>query len=730
MALPRILISLPSACPKKMASSLFAGARYWGLLAKYVFDRTQGGGIYEDLTTSVDKDVQVSVEFPVGVESGTWSIRAIYMKSGLEIDLWSLTYPIVLRRTVPVIGAVKKSATLAAGATNGGLQNQHFFWHRKFELASGTCRGLFFQEQPLLLPPCSHLCFSRPRIVNHESRRHRMIKRLTVRNYAIIEELEINFPEGLTIITGETGAGKSILLGALGLIMGERADLKALYNEAEKCVVEGIFDVKPYNLNGFFQENDIDYEAECVVRRELTPSGKSRAFVNDTPVTLDVLRQLTGALVDLHEQFDTLDIHQVSFQLRMVDALAGNRSLLETYQSGYRQYTQDRKRLEKMKEQNARSAQELEFLNFQLAEFQKAELTEGEQERIEAEQQRLTHAEEIKRTLAAAFHYLCDGEQPLTGQLQDVVRSVSEVRKFHPAIPDLHRRLEGLAVELEDLAGEFEKVADSTEFDPGRIVEIQQRLDVIYRLQQKHRVASVKELLDIQATLQQQLDAIGDLSSDIERLEIEISKQEKTLGELARQLSEKRQHVAPAFTQKVLGLLAQLSMSHARFEVDFKTTANLTATGADEVNFLFAANPGSRLQLIKDVASGGELSRLTLVTKSLVASAIPLPTLIFDEIDAGVSGDVALKMGNILRQLSNHHQVVVITHSPQVAAKADAHYFVYKKTGENTTVTKVKLLDDAERVRSLAVMLSQNPPSEAALANARELIGDLLPEAP
>jgi DNA repair protein RecN (Recombination protein N) len=550
-----------------------------------------------------------------------------------------------------------------------------------------------------------------------------MIKRLSVRNYAIIEELEINFPAGLTIITGETGAGKSILLGALGLIMGERADSKSLYNEQEKCVIEGIFDVSPYDLKDFFEENDIDFEAECTVRRELTPAGKSRAFVNDTPVTLDVLRQLTGALVDLHLQFDTLDIHNVSFQLRMVDALAGNKQLLADYQAAYRIFTQNKKRLAQMREQNARSAQDLEYLNFQIDEFQKAELTDGEQERLEAEQDSLTHAEEIKRNLSAAFHHLSDGEMPLTGQLNDVLRSIGEVRKYHLALPDLHRRLESLALELDDLAAEFERVADSTEANPERLMEVQLRLDVIYRLQNKHRVASVKELLDIQENMQRQLDEIGDLSGEIEKLEIELEAEEKSLRGLASQLSERRKNAAPSFAAKVLELLAQLSMPHTRFHVDFKEANGLTATGTDDVNFLFAANPGSRLQLIKDVASGGELSRLTLVTKSLVASAIPLPTLIFDEIDAGVSGDVSLKMGNILRQLSNHHQVVVITHSAQVSAKADAHYFVYKKTDATSTATKVKLLTPDERVRSIAVMLSQNPPSEAALANARELMG-------
>ncbi|MEO1258498.1 MAG: DNA repair protein RecN [Bacteroidota bacterium] len=550
-----------------------------------------------------------------------------------------------------------------------------------------------------------------------------MIKKLSIRNYAIIEELEINFPEGLTIITGETGAGKSILLGALGLIMGERADSKSLHDDSQKCIIEGTFQVNKYKLQAFFEEKDLDYAEECLIRRELSPSGKSRAFVNDTPVRLDTLKQLTAALIDLHEQFDTLDIHNVSFQLRMMDALAGNHELLQTYEALYRKYTSDKKKLKDLIEQNNRSSQETDFLQFQLSEFNEVELVAGEQEKLEAEQRQLTNAEEIKTTLSAAFHNLTDGETPIAGQLKEVLRQITEVKKFHPNIPVLHQRLESLSVELEDIAGEFEKVAESTEFDPERIAEIQSRLDLIYRLQNKHRVNSIDELLDIQTTIQEKLSSFGDLSSAIEDLEKSIGVQEKDLQGIASQLSEKRQRSAPAFTKKVLSLLKQLSMPHTRFAVQFKVLDQLSATGTDEIHFLFAANPGSRLQPIKDVASGGELSRLTLVTKSLVAAAIPLPTLIFDEIDTGISGDVSLKMGNILRKLSNHHQVINITHSPQIASKADAHYFVYKKVGANTTTTKVKRLNPEERVRSIAVMLSKNPPSESALQNARELMG-------
>ena len=468
---------------------------------------------------------------------------------------------------------------------------------------------------------------------------------------------------------------------------------------------------------------DLDYAPECIIRRELSPSGKSRAFVNDTPVRLNTLKQLTGALIDLHEQFDTLDIHQVSFQLRMIDALADNNDLLQEYQSHFKKYTADKRKLQQLIEQNNRSSQETDFLQFQLNEFNEAELMPNEQGKLEAEQARLTNASEIRTALSAAFRNLTEGETPINGQLQEVLRQIGEVKNFHPDLPNLHQRLDGLLTELEDIASEFEKVADGTESDPERIAVIQSRLDTIYRLQNKHRVSSVAELLAIQSNIENKLASLGDLSAEIEALEKGIAGQEKNLQSIARQLTDKRKKAAPSFTKKVLTLLRQLSMPHTRFEIEFKKLEHLSSTGADEVNFLFAANPGSRLQPIKDVASGGELSRLTLVTKSLVAAAIPLPTLIFDEIDTGISGDVSLKMGNILRKLSNHHQVINITHSPQIASQADAHYFVYKKVNADTTTTKVKLLNDEERIRSIAVMLSQNPPSESALQNARELMG-------
>jgi len=550
-----------------------------------------------------------------------------------------------------------------------------------------------------------------------------MIKRLHIRNYAIIEHLDIDFAKGLTIITGETGAGKSILLGALGLIMGDRADTKSLYNQEEKCIIEGVFDLAAHDLRDFFAENDLDYETEVVVRRELTPSGKSRAFVNDSPVTLKVLQDLSSELIDLHQQFDTLDIYSHSFQLRMIDALAGNKEILLQYRNLYREYSSNQRKLAELLHRNEQSTKEMDFIQFQLEEFNKAELQAGEQESLEEELTRLTHAEDIKRTLGLAFDALTENEQSIVGQMQSLGNALVTIGKYAPKLAEYSDRFANMIFELREMSNEFEKVADQTDYDPERILEAQQRLDLIYRLQKKHTVASVDELLAIQSNLEQQLAGFADLGNEINSLRSTISTQEEQLFRWADDLGDRRQAVIPGYEQKVVDMLGQLAMPYAQFKIESRKLEQLNPTGLDEVQFLFAANRGSRLQQIKDVASGGEMSRLALVTKSLVASAIPLPTLIFDEIDSGISGDVALKMGNILRNLSNEHQVVTITHSPQVASKADRHYFVFKVDKPDRTITNVRMLSDDDRVRAIAVMLSQNPPSDSALVNARELLG-------
>lgn len=552
-----------------------------------------------------------------------------------------------------------------------------------------------------------------------------MIQKLIIRNFAIIDVLEIDFSEKLTIITGETGAGKSILLGALGLIMGNRADNVSLYNPELKCTVEGHFNIGDYDLQSFFESNELDYEDILVVRREITPQGKSRAFINDTPVNLKVLSQLSGSIIDLHLQFDTLDIHEISFQLRMLDALANNKILLKHYQFQYKQYQQHLKELELLEDKNRKSAKEVEFIQFQLKEFNKAEFKENEQSTLESNLLVLNNAEIIKKNASQVAHLLTNSDMSIIDQIKEANRNIFSVQKFNADLGNLSERLENIIEEIRDVSNELETIADKTEFDAELANEIQDRLNLIYKLLKKHQVTDVNELIQLQIDLENQLKQYTDLDSEITNITTAIQALEKELWSTAKQLSEKRKAVIEDFEQKIHNKLTLLSMEHAKLKVSIEESEKLTPTGFDLVEFLFAPNKGSKFLPIKDVASGGELSRLTLVTKSLVASAIPLPTLIFDEIDTGISGDVALRMGNVLQELSANHQVVSITHSPQIAAKANSHYFVYKKELEDRTVTNVKKLDDQERIIVIAEMLSSKPPTTSAIENAKELLAQV-----
>ena len=551
-----------------------------------------------------------------------------------------------------------------------------------------------------------------------------MIQRLHIRNYAIIEELQLDFAEGLSIITGETGAGKSIVLGALSLILGGRADSKTLFNAEQKCIIEGRFNIEAYDLKAFFEEQDLDYDAELIIRREITPSGKSRAFVNDTPANLKVLQRLGSTLIDLHQQFDTLYINNAEFQLELLDALAGQRDTVAGYRKQYAQLQAIRRRLAHLNDEAAQARREQEFLEFQVNEFDEVALIAGEQETLEGERHRLSNADEIKQLTNGIFHYLTEDDNAVTDQLMTIGTKLLPLAAGDPKLKDLYDRFEGLRLELDEVASELEAFGDNTEVNPERLEEVEERLNLIYRLQNKHSVATVEELLTIFEELSGRLGHFADLGGEIEKLTKEGEKLSAGLLKVGAVLRKGRQKVAPKFSQQVQSQLAELSMENAQLVVDFQSQEKPGPHGLDEVRFLFSANKGGRLQTIKDAASGGEMSRLALVTKSLVASAMELPTLIFDEIDSGVSGDVAQKMGKILTDLSHHHQVVVITHSPQVASRADRHYFVYKQDREDAdrTITKVRELDREERIRSIAVMLSQNPPSESALSNARELV--------
>jgi len=550
-----------------------------------------------------------------------------------------------------------------------------------------------------------------------------MIKKLLIQNYALIEALELEFPSGLTIITGETGAGKSILLGALGLIMGNRADSRSLFDENKKCVVEAYFSIEKYGLGSFFENNEIDYEDDLIIRRELTPAGKSRSFINDTPVNLKMLQDLSAELIDLHQQFDTSDIHDQNFQLKMVDALADNAHLLTKYRKEFREYAALKKQRDEIISMSQASQREIEFLNFQWDELDKANLQLGEEDSLEEELTRLTHAEDIKRVLGATFSQLEESETSILTQLSDIAQSLSQVRRFDDEVGRLYERLVTSQIELRELSRDIENRYDVIEYDPDRLKTVQERLDMLNRLLNKHQVANIGELIEFRAKLASRLESFANRNMDIAAIETRISHLQNQLEQVAGVLNERRVAVIPSFVDKIHQRLSLLALENARLEVHCQSVEDLGPNGKDSVFFLFAANRGSRMLPIKDVASGGELSRLALVIKSLVASAIPLPTLIFDEIDAGISGDVALKMGNILRTLSNEHQVITITHSPQVAAKADTHYFVYKEEMPERTLTCVKTLDKEGRIFSIASMLSQNPPSAFAIENAKELLG-------
>ncbi|MGB3798384.1 MAG: DNA repair protein RecN [Lewinella sp.] len=551
-----------------------------------------------------------------------------------------------------------------------------------------------------------------------------MIKRLHISNYAIIEELTLDFADGLSIITGETGAGKSIVLGALNLILGGRADTKTLFDESQKCFIEGRFDIAAYDLRTWFEQNDLDYEAELIIRREITPSGKSRAFVNDTPANLKILQQLGATLIDLHQQFDTLYINNSDFQLELLDALAGQQRDVTGYRKEFQSLQETRRQLRKLREEQAQATREQEFLEFQVNELEAAELRENEQEDLEAERHRLSNADEIKQLTSGAFHFLSEGDDAVTDRLLAITVKLEPLAAGDPQLRAISERFESLRLELDEVAADLEAFGEETDVNPERLNEIEERLNLLYRLHAKHAVKDNAELIAIYEDLSGRLGHFADLGGKINKFEREEKQLLKSLQDQGAALRKGREKVAPQFATNVQKQLADLSMQNARLRVDFVPLDQPGPHGLDEVRFLFSANKGGKLQSIKDAASGGEMSRLALVTKSLVASAMELPTLIFDEIDSGVSGDVAQKMGRILTDLSRHHQVVVITHSPQVASRAHRHYFVYKtdKQDADRTITRVRELDRDERVRAIATMLSQNPPSESALKNARELI--------
>ena len=550
-----------------------------------------------------------------------------------------------------------------------------------------------------------------------------MIISLEIQNYAIIEKLHVALDKGLNIITGETGAGKSILLGALGLIMGKRADTKVLYHQDRKCIVEASFNLKSYDLKGFFEANNLDYEIELIIRREISPVGKSRAFVNDTPVTLAILQELTKSLVDMHQQFDTLDIHSSKWQMEVLDSLAGNTKLLSAYQLEFKEYKVAEKRLKTLEKEAANALKELDYITFQFTELDEASLEFDEQESKEQLLNRLAGTEDIQRVANSAYFAIDESEQSIINQLQIISQDLDNIKELDPKLSESYDRILSSLEELRDIAAVLQDVNESVEHDPNLAQETKERLDMIYRLQKKHQVVSIEELLTIQTDLHTRINSQQKMDGEINEIASKMHKLETNLKVTAKKLSTNRKKIAKSFAKDIEMLLATLSMEHAKIDARLTDSDQLTPNGMDKVDYYFSANKGGTLGALKNVASGGEISRLTLVIKSLVASSMALPTLIFDEIDTGVSGEVANRMAEIISKLAKKHQVMSITHSPQIAAKAQHHYFVYKHETETRTITNIKLLSANDRILEIAKMLSGNPPSDAAVANAKELIG-------
>lgn len=549
-----------------------------------------------------------------------------------------------------------------------------------------------------------------------------MLQKLTIQNYALIDNLEINFDKGLNILTGETGAGKSIILGALSLILGQRAESRYFFNQQKKCVIEGSFKIADFHLKNFFEDNDLDYEGETVLRREISADGKSRAFVNDTPVNLTQIKNLGEKLIDIHSQHATREINDPEFQLLVVDGVAGHHELLGSYQTKYRAYKKSLKQLDELIAQNDKAKADLDYYQFQFDELEKAGIAADEQDGLEKELATLTNAEEIKRNLLGAHYLMHEGETSAIIQLREAGQQLSTIEQYNPGVEELHERLKSTLIELKDIAAELENIEQRTFTNEARAEEVNTRLSMLYNLQKKHRVNTNGELLAIQEDLSDKIQQAVFGDEAVEKLQKQINADKQELEGIAHELSANRSKAIPVIQQKVLGNLTEMGMENSALEIEQSPLADLGATGADAIRFMFSANKGHALADMSKVASGGELSRLMLSIKSIIAEYTALPTIIFDEIDTGVSGEVANKVGQVMERLSRNLQVITITHLPQIAGKGKSHYFVYKDDTESVTKTRIKKLSDEERVLEIAKMLSGDKPGESALQNARELL--------
>ncbi|MGG9961338.1 DNA repair protein RecN [Ferruginibacter sp. SUN106] len=551
-----------------------------------------------------------------------------------------------------------------------------------------------------------------------------MLLKLHIQNYAIIDDLVIDFSDNLNIITGETGAGKSILMGALGLILGERADSSVLQQKEKKCVVEGYFNSENKTaVKQFLIANDLDADEELVIRREIAVNGKSRAFINDTPVNVNQLKALSAALVDLHQQFDTLELGDADFQREVLDALADNGKLLQQYTTQFNQYTKTKKELLELQQQQTAANTSYDYNKFLFDELEEANFKDNELEELDAELKLLSNAENIKQQLGSIYFELKESEQPIVQQLKALNNRLHALEQYHGSVEGLNKRLLSTQIELQDIADELEQINDSVQYSPDRIQEVNDKISLGYKLLKKHAVNSTNELLAVKEALQEKLNDVLNISEAIAQKEKLTATLLQQCEQLAKTISANRHKAIKPFTEKVNGLLKQVGMPNAQIKIEL-TAVELNHSGSDAIEFLFDANKSNRFEPLRKVASGGELSRLMLCIKSLVAQKLQLPTLIFDEIDTGISGEAAKQVGNIMKELSKGHQLIAITHQPQIAAKANAHYFVYKAIKGDKIITSVKLLNNDERITAIAQMLSGEKPTAAALQNAREMVGN------
>ena len=551
-----------------------------------------------------------------------------------------------------------------------------------------------------------------------------MLKRLAIKNYALIDNLDISFSKELNIMTGETGAGKSIILGALSLILGQRAESKYFFNQQKKCVIEGTFLVNGFQLNEFFAENDLDYDLETVLRRGISSDGKTRAFINDTPVNLSTLKKLGEKLIDIHSQHATLEINDEDFQLLVIDTVAGNQNLLNKYREIFKSFKKAQTQLKDLISQSEQSKSDLDYFQFQFDELGKANLIAGEQAELEQELDALTHAEDIKKSLVSSISVLSENEPSAIMQIKEAAVNLANAEKYNPEISILTERLNSCLIEVKDILSEIERIEQSSLINEARLQKVSDRLDLIYSLQKKHRAGSENELIAIRDVISNKLNSILFADEDIEKLKIEVDILYREVLALSVQLDKTRTECIPKVERQVMNTLAEIGMPNAVLQVvnDILPEGKFDQNGNNQIRFLFSANKGQSPLPMNKVASGGELSRLMLSIKSLIAVHTALPTIIFDEIDTGISGEVALKVGNIMERLSKNMQVIAITHLPQIASKGDTHYRVYKDEKEDITNTNIRKLSEEERILELAKMLSGDNPGESAIQNARDLL--------